>query len=416
LSQNINFEYYPQLTIKELSDARDLFLKNKANWDEPFFTNTSDYVNLNEIKEVCEIYRKHEDIKNVIVLGTGGSIQTLKCLKHLSKKKIFPITSSRPKELKDCLKKSSERNSLVIPISRGGKTLDVNSTIGLFQQENFPFLGLASRGPMYDLLKEMGAPILDVPDLSGRFAGSITNVGIVPAYIGGIDVESFLNYLRDAYSIFTNLGNIGTQSQNHNYALELSAYLYGLYTKGFRNIFSMPYSSYLEGVTGLFVQEISESSGKDGKGLIGTFQSAPLCQHSILEFLLGGSKGFVSPILWTTDETKYDYILNSNFEYINGKSANDIINFQADATFQALVEKKVPSAKISVRDIDLKSIAELIALIQTSVYIFCVMLDVNWADNPSVNIGKEICNTALKANKSKEERIQDRKNVARENL
>ncbi len=40
------------------------------------------------------------------------------------------------------------------------------------------------------------------------------------------------------------------------------------------------------------------------------------------------------------------------------------------------------------------------------------MINVNWATNPSVIIGKEICNNALKMNKSKEERVQDRKNIA----
>jgi len=40
------------------------------------------------------------------------------------------------------------------------------------------------------------------------------------------------------------------------------------------------------------------------------------------------------------------------------------------------------------------------------------MIDVNWATNPSVIIGKEICNNALKINKSKEERVQARKNIA----
>ena len=73
-----------------------------------------------------------DDIKNVIILGTGGSIQTLLALKHLSKKKIFPITSSRAVELKGCLDKTSPNDSIVIPISRGGETLDINSTIGIF--------------------------------------------------------------------------------------------------------------------------------------------------------------------------------------------------------------------------------------------------------------------------------------------
>lgn len=407
VSLNISFEYYPKLTLEEISEAKDIFLKNKSNWDEPFFTNTTDYVSIDKIKEVCETYKNNSYIKYLVVLGTGGSIQTLDCLEHLTKKKIHPITSSRPCELRRTLKKCNENNCMVIPISRGGKTLDINSTIELFHERNFPFLGLASRGPMYDLLKEFGCPILDVPDLSGRFAASITNVALVPAYIAGIDIQVFLSHLKESYSIFM---NIVENALEGNYAMQLAAFMYNLYLKGYRNIFSMPYTEHMDGLVGLFVQELSESSGKDGKGIMGTYQSAPLCQHSVLEFLLGGSKGYVSPILWTTDEDKRDYALSSKFEHINGKTGNEIVNFQADATFQALIEKKVPSSKISIVDVRLKSVAELIALIQTSVYYFCGMLNVNWANNPSVNAGKEICNNALKLNKSKEERIQDRMN------
>ncbi len=409
---NLNFEYYPQLSTDKLLEAKQLILKNKHNWDEPFFINTSDFVDLKHIEKICEGYRNNENIRNLIILGTGGSIQTLLCLSHLTEKKIFPITSSRPSEINNCLKFCNENNSLVIPISRGGKTLDIISTLELFLQKNFPFLGISSRGPMNEILKEIGCSILDVPDLSGRFAASITNVALAPAYIAGIDIKAFLKYLDYGYSHFMDLENIANNSNNRNYALELATFLYNLYLKGYRNIFSMPYFKDLEYITGLFLQGLSESSGKDGKGLIGTYQSAPLCQHSILEFLLGGSSSSVSPILWTTDEEKHDYSLSSKIDFINGKSAEEIINFQADATFQALIEKEVPSTKISSKDVYLKSIAELISLIQASIYYFCTMINVNWATNPSVIIGKEICNNALKMNKSKDERVQDRKNIA----
>jgi len=412
LNLKIKFEYYPQLSADKSLEAKQLILKNKHNWDDPFFTNTSDFVDLKHIEKVCEDYRNNLNIRNLVILGTGGSIQTLLCLSHLTEKRIFPITSSRPSDLNECLNMCDNKNSLVIPISRGGKTLDINSTLELFYQKNFPFLGISSRGPMHDILKDIGCPILDVPDLSGRFAASITNVALAPAYIGGIDIKSFLNYLNDGYSLFKNLESIVTQHSNRNYALELATFLYNLYLKGYRNIFSMPYSKNLEYITGLFVQGLSESSGKDGKGLIGTYQSAPLCQHSILEFLLGGSPGSVSPILWTTDEEKLDFILSSKIDFINGKSAGEIINFQADATFQALIEREVPSVKIACEDLNLRSIGELISLIQTSIYYFCLMIDVNWATNPSVIIGKDICNNALKMNKNKDIRVQDRKNIA----
>ncbi len=384
---SFELEYYPKVSENLIRKSIKFINEKKEKWQDPFFTDTKSYLNLNEIRKVSSKYLTPE-IQNVIILATGGSIQTLFALKHLSKKNIIPIMSARSIELKNCLENTNSQNSIVIPISRSGETLDVNSTIGTFVEHNYPFLGLSSRGRMRELLEEINAPILEVPDLSGRFAASITNVAILPAYISGIEIYNFLEGLKIGYNIFMNTQN--------NSSLEFASYLYNLHKKGYKIIFSMPYSKNLDGSIGLFVQEISESTGKVGRGLMGAYQEAPLCQHSVLEFLLGGTKGIVIPIIFIVNEEFPDLKLNSSITYLNGKNANKVINYQADATFQALIKQEVPTAKISIQTPDEKNIGILIAFIQSCIYYLCLLLDVNWANNPMVNIGKEICNEALK--------------------
>ncbi len=402
MSLEVKFEYYPKISNENLEKALDLVKENKKNWDLPFFIDTKSYLDINKIKQISQPFMQH-NINNIIILGTGGSIQTLMAIKHLSHKKIFPITSSRAVELTHCLDSTTSENSVVIPISRGGETLDINSTIGIFLKKGYKFLGLSSKGPMFEMLKKINCPILDVPDLSGRFAGSISNVAIVPAYLSGIDINNFLKGLDEGYQLFMN--------QEINPAIEFSAFLYNLYNKGYKVVFSMPYSKNLKGSVGLFVQEISESTGKEEKGLMGTYQSAPLCQHSVLEYLLGGTKGAVIPILWTIDNENTDLLLESSIDYINGQNAHTIINYQADATFQALLEQSVPSAKIVINSPSESDIGQLISIIQSSIYYLCLMLNVNWASNPKVIIGKEICNEALKNNLTAEERKIRRQKV-----
>jgi len=341
------------------------------------------------------------------VLGTGGSIQTLLALKHLAKKKIFPIPSSRAVELQGCLDKTDPKDSIVIPISRGGETLDVNSTIGIFLRKGYKFLGLSSAGTMNSILKNIGCPILEVPDLSGRYAGSVTNVGIVPAYISGIKINKFLSGLEQGYSLFST-------SHSINSAIEFSTFLFKLYKKGYNCIFSMPYSKNLEASVGLFVQGISESTGKNEKGMIGTCQAAPICQHSVLEYLLGGTKGIVIPIIWTIENENPDLTLDSSINYINEKSAQTIINYQADATFQALIQQGVPCGKITILSPSEYNIGFLIAFILSSVYYLCLLLDLNWANNPKVIIGKKICNEALQRNTSITQRKAIRRLIAKE--
>jgi glucose-6-phosphate isomerase len=407
MSLKINYEYYPKVSEAQLESSLKIINKNKEKWDKPFFTDTNSYLDLENIEKVSQPFM-NEKIKNVIVLGTGGSIQTLLALKHLSHKKIIPITSSRAVELRECLRITDPADSVVIPISRGGETLDVNSTIGIFLKNEYKFLGLSSKGTMYHLLKEIECPILDVPDLSGRFAGSISNVGIVPAYLSGIKIENFLKGLDLGYKDFLNY--------DYSISFEFAAYLYGLYMNGYKVVFSMPYSRNLEGSVGLFVQEISESSGKENKGMMGAYQSAPLCQHSVLEYLFGGTKGAVVPILWTIEDESPDFSLPSSIGYIDGYNAQTIVNYQADATFQALIEQGVPCAKIVANDPDEETIGNLISFIQSTIYYLCLLIGVNWANNPKVVIGKKICNEALRNKIPKEKRIRTRKEAAKKYL
>jgi glucose-6-phosphate isomerase len=399
----VNIEYYPKVKDTILEESLEIIQDNRLKWDPPFFINTHSYLDFENIEQICAPFIK-EEIKNIIVLGTGGSIQTLLALKHLSKKRIFPVPSSRAIELKSCLDKTTPENSVVIPISRGGETLDVNSTIGIFLKKGYKFLGLSSKGKMHEMLSDINCPILRVPDLSGRFAGSITNVGIVPAYLAGIKIKDFITGLEEGYNTYMSL--------ERNSSLEFALFLFQLYNQGYKIVFSMPYSKNLEGSVGLLVQEISESTGKDGKGLIGAYQSAPLCQHSVLEYLLGGTKGSVIPIIWTIDNENDDLKLESSIDYVNGQTAQTIVNYQADATFQALIEQSVPCAKISIDNPNEINVGQLIAFIQSTVYYLCLLLNVNWANNPMVVIGKKICNEALRNKIPPEVRKKTREDLA----
>ena len=404
--KNLKIESYPSLNDDMLQAAINKIKENKNKWDKPFFFDTKSYLDIDQVNKTVEPFLS-EETKNIIVLGTGGSIQTLLALKHLSKKQIYAITSSRAVELKKCLAETGPKDSVVIPISRGGETLDVNSTIGTFRNEGYKFLGLSSTGTMNEILHEINCPILEVPDLSGRYAGSVTNVAVVPACIAGIKIEQFLKGLEMGYKNFSSL-------DINNRALEFSTYIYNLYKKNYKVIFSMPYSKNLEGSTGLWVQGISESTGKDERGLIGTYQEAPICQHSVLEYLLGGTKGIVIPIIWTVEDELLNLDLRSTIDYVNGRSAQTIINYQADATFQALIQQGVPSAKISIKDPSEESMGILVAFILSSVYYLCLLIDVNWANNPKVIIGKQICNKALKDNINAENMEKLRNNLAKE--
>ncbi len=401
-------ETHPDIPADKLRVAAELVEKNKVHFDAPFFMEPYKHVDLNEIKKSCDPFLA-KGVKNVIVLGTGGSIQALLALQYLAPRRIIPLPSSRPSELKEALKTTSPKDSVVLPISRGGETLDINSTISLFK--NYPMIALSARGAMFNLVKSLNATIMDVPDLSGRFAGACTNVGLVPAYLAGIKIKNFLDGTVAGYKIYN-----PSVAMDQNPAKKFAAFLFYLHKKGFTNVFCMPYSRWLEGSVGLFVQEISESTGKGGKGILGTSQPAPICQHSVLELLLGGTQGHSIPLVWEMRSDPDNLELQSSLPDLQKRTALDVTRYQADATFEALLGRGIPAAKLTIESPTDEAIGQLIAFIQSTVYYTCLMLDVNWADNPMVLIGKKICNEAMVKNLTDAQRQTNREKVAREKL
>ncbi|MHA1792208.1 MAG: hypothetical protein ACTSVI_06150 [Promethearchaeota archaeon] len=405
----IELEFYPELPAEDFQDAEIKMKKNMKNWDKPFFFEPRKHFDINEIKKTCDPILE-EGIEHVIVLGTGGSIQTLLALLPFAEKTIHPISSSRPTELKKLFKiEDLKDKSVVIPISRGGKTIDINSLLYLFPR--YKMIGLSSRGPMHNILSTMNVPTIEVPDLSGRFAASCTNVALLPAYMAGIDINAFVSGLEEGYQLYGVDNPIQT-----NISKQYALYLHYLFKNALRNVFSMPYFSWLEGAVGLWVQELSESTGKNGVGLMGTSQPAPLCQHSVLELLLGGTKYHSLPMLWNIEKDPDDLPLNNMISHIQGKTAAETVIYQANATFEALLTKEVPSAMLTLETPSVKNMGVLIAFIQSTVYHLCMLFDVDWAGNPNVLIGKEICNNAMADNLALSKMKENRKKVAREKL
>ncbi|MBN2151824.1 MAG: hypothetical protein JW839_10285 [Candidatus Lokiarchaeota archaeon] len=382
----LDIEFYPALP-QDSMDVDFELKKNAKNWDKPFFFEPRKCFDMGQIKRHCDPILER-GVEHVIVIGTGGSIQTLLALLPFAEKQVHPITSSRPSELKELFKVPGIKDkSVVVPVSRGGETLDVNSVLGLFGR--YKVLGLNSQGAMNQVLKTYAATIMDVPDLSGRFAASCTNVALVPAYLAGINVDVFVSGLEEGYELY------GAKLPfSANIAKKYAYFLFRLYKNGFRNVFSMPYFSWLEGAVGLWVQELSESTGKNSLGLLGTSQPAPLCQHSVLELLLNKQFHTV-PMLWTVDKDPNDMPLNSAIAHVEGKTAAQTVLYQANATIEALIEKSIPSALLSIDVPTVKNVGHLVAFIQATVYWLCLLFNVNWSDNPNVLLGKAICNTAM---------------------
>ena len=75
MSLGLNFEYYPKINANLIEKLISISKSNKHHWDPPFFTDTELYIDMGAIHQASKEFLG-EKIKNIIVLGTGGSIQT----------------------------------------------------------------------------------------------------------------------------------------------------------------------------------------------------------------------------------------------------------------------------------------------------------------------------------------------------
>jgi len=85
-----------------------------------------------------------------------------------------------------------------------------------------------------------------------------------------------------------------------------------------------------------------------------------------------------------------------NLNVLNGKSFNQLINLQADSTYESILqEKDIPCDKITIENIDEFNIAKLMYrffLLTSTVGSF---LQINTYDQPAVELGKKILKNKL---------------------
>jgi len=162
------------------------------------------------------------------------------------------------------------------------------------------------------------------------------------------------------------------------------------------------YSSVFRDFNRWFVQLWAESLGK--KNINGTRQGltpisliGPDDQHSFLQLIMDGPRDKTITIFKIDnlkDESLIpDHGIYSCFgqDYLNNKSFNDLINLQADSTYEAILqEKDIPCDKITIQSIDEINIAKLMYrffLLTSSIGSFT---QINTYDQPGVESGKKI--------------------------
>ena len=262
----------PSLWKKE--PAHQAIIRQALGWiDAPETTAMS----LGSLRSfVSELER--EEIEFAVVLGMGGSslcCEVFKeCFPHINHKiRLEVLDSTSPESVLALQKKLNLKKTLFIVSSKSGSTMEPNCFMDYFFSETQKILGdrashhfIAVTDPKTSLEKKASQMRFRKiwpgnPQVGGRYS-ALTNFGIVPAAISGLNVEEILNRARKIRAQVLSENN-----PEKNPALRLGAFLGAHARKGqdkLTLILSPQYKAF-----GLWIEQlIAESTGKEGRGIV----------------------------------------------------------------------------------------------------------------------------------------------------
>lgn len=245
------------------------------------------------------------------------------------------------------------------------------------------------------LLEGRGVSMLDhLTDLGGRFS-ALSNVGLLPAAIAGLDIAQVR---VGAKSVVDNLLNCATPADCPpvlGAAINIAAM-----RKGANISVLMAYCDRLERFTKWYVQLWAESLGKNGKGSTPLGALGPVDQHSQLQLFLDGPRDKLFTIITTNTRgtgTTFSAELaaEASADYLAGKSMGDLVDSMQRATVDTLARNGRPVRTLHIDSVDGEAIGALMMHFMLETIIAAHIMEIDPFDQPAVEQGKVLARQYL---------------------
>ncbi len=215
--------------------------------------------------------------------------------------------------------------------------------------------------------------------IGGRYS-VLSEVGMLPAMLMGLDVKKFrnLNELIKKPSFIKSLIN--------NVSNILS-----LIKKKKSNSIILNYDQKSEDLFYWYQQLVAESLGKKSSGILPIISKMPQDNHSLMQSYLDGTKNSFYTFFFAKDRS-YNNIKNKELlkthRYLRSKSLGDILYDQCIATQNVFKKKKIPFRSFLIKKSDERSLGELFSFFMLETILLGKALKVNPYDQPSVELIK----------------------------
>jgi glucose-6-phosphate isomerase len=374
LTSGINFlNFKKQIKDKKIKkDLIDLINKNSPII-QSLSKNYKDKFNksfLNKIKKN----------KNYRLLGMGGSTLGSQAIYQF-----FENTVKNNFEFIDNLqskKNFNKKKYTNLIISKSGNTIEtiVNANILIKKKDANFFITENKKNYLHLLAKQLKADVIEHNNFIGGRYSVLSEVGMLPAELMGLKSKNFrqFNSLVKSKKFINNLIN------------NVASTIYFIKKRKFNSVI-INYDERSENLFKWYQQLISESLGKNNKGLLPIVSTMPKDNHSVMQLYLDGFKNnfYTFFIVREKSSEKIDNknILKSH-NFLKNKKISDIVYAQKKATETVFKKKNLPFRSFEIRERNEKTLGELFCFFILETILLGKSLNVDPFDQPAVELIK----------------------------
>ena len=361
---------------------------------------------------------------DVVFLGTGGSSlggQTLAQLAGFavpavgllsSQPRLHFMDNLDPDTFDALLRLFPLPTTRFVAISKSGGTaetlmqtiavLSVLRKVGLEGRIPELVLGItepAKAGKRNGLRDLLGAHRISMLDHDAKVGGRysvLTNVGLLPAAIAGLNIEKIRAGAAAALAPILNSSLAQEVPSAVGAALSVA-----LAQQNRKHIsVMMTYSDRLERFARWYVQLWAESLGKDGKGTTPLAALGPVDQHSQLQLFIGGPRDKFFTVI-TVGAGNRGLRMDAELAKLAGepgfagKTIGDLVATQGRATAETLAKNGCPVRTFHLDRLDEESLGELLMHCMLETIIAAHLFGVDPFDQPAVEEGKVLAKRYL---------------------
>ena len=349
--------------------------------------------------------------KNFILIGIGGSAlgpQLLADALRTGNDALIPffIDNTDPDGIDRVLGEIADSldETLVLVISKSGGTVETHNGMlevkNRYSRQGLIFadhaVAVTVAGSKLDQLARREGWLARFPlwDWVGGRTSVTSAVGLLPAALQGVDIDSFLEGARACDAVTRQ----ETDTLKNPAALLALMWYYAGGGEGRRDMVILPYKDNLQYLARYLQQLVMESLGKavdrNGRpvrqGLTVYGNKGSTDQHAYVQQLLDGvDNSFIIFVEVLADRRTYDF-------YLNGQTkTGDYLRAFLLGTRQAQSERGRESLTITIREVSAFTLGVLIALFERAVGFYASLVNVNAYHQPGVELVKKGANMAI---------------------